>query len=143
MAMLTESGMPITTKVFVTQLSKSGGRPVDDRQIRRALYSLSDRGLVELRIHANPWGRPAICAYLPGAMATFDAQMHRPPPGLRPVRPPKSAPRTVEGECRRLVDAALNFAYAEPDDSHDAFVELITVAMDFKPPLTHSDFSDS
>jgi hypothetical protein len=131
-------GEPATTKLIIAVLSKENDRPVDDRQIRRALYALSDRGLVELRIQPNPFGRPAICAYLPGAMAAWDARFGPvAAAGARPVRPPKPEPRTVAGEFARLAEAAVKYADTEPgsEEMIDAFADLVVVAMDFKPPL--------
>jgi hypothetical protein len=131
-------GDPLTSKVITAWLSKENDRAVDDRQVRRALYSLEDRGMVELRIQPNPFGRPAICVFLSGAMAAWDARFGPvAAEGARPVRPPKPPPRTLAGECARLAQAAVNYADTEPGSAEmmEAFAALCAVAMDFKPPL--------
>jgi hypothetical protein len=137
------TGDPVTTKTAVAWLSKTNDRQVSDRQVRAAFYALEDRGLVELRVQHNPFGRAAICAWLPGAMATFDAAMGAVVPGARPARPPKPEPRTLAGECGRLAQAAVAYADADPDDAIDAFSRLVAVALDFKPPLDHLGREDS
>ena len=137
LASIPDSG-PLTAKLITAWLSKQHDRAVNDRQVRGALYALADRGLVELQIQANPFGRPGICVYLPGELARFEAAYGR-HPGDRPVRPPKPEPRTMAGEFKRLADAARAFAYVGEDDEDemlDRFLELAAVAQDFKPPLS-------
>ena len=131
-------GAPLTAKVITAHLSKERGQQVSDSQIRRALYGLSDRGVVELRIQANPFGRPGICVFLPGVAERFDA-LHLAAFGHRgrPVRPPKPRMGDYADQIGELCRAAVHYAHADLDDDdefHAAVADLIVTAMHFNPP---------
>jgi hypothetical protein len=130
---------PGTVKMLTAVLSSTNGRPISDRQIRQAVYALEDRGLVELRVQDNPFGRAGVCVYLPGGIAEFDGMHGGEPLWSRPARPPKPEPRTLAGEVAKLARAAYVFVDTVREDPDgeaavDAVAELCIAAENFKVP---------
>jgi hypothetical protein len=126
---------PGTVKVITAVLSHTNGRPISDRQVRQAVYTMEDRGLVELRVQPNPFGRPGVCVFLPGGMAEFDGMLGGSPIWSRPARP-KPEPRRLSDEIGKLARAAADFVDAGREDPEgeaftDALANLLEVATNF------------
>jgi hypothetical protein len=125
---------PGTVKVLTAVLSHRNERPISDRQVRQAVYTMEDRGLVELRVQPNPFGRPGVCVFLPGGIAAFDTMAGGDPAWSRPARPPKPEPRKLSDEVGKLARAAAAFADTDPEGEEfsGALVDLMMVADAFK-----------